>query len=247
MPLPRMPRSKILLLAVLFEGGMGLVAWLLGWLINTPPLAGCALSLVGLTIGAIATVPMLIGLVWVTVSRLPGVLHLNHLLDEGIVPMFGACTWFDLAAISASAGIGEEMLFRGFLQGWLTPRIGLIAAVVIASFLFGLMHYLSHSYFLYATLIGAYLGLLWSWTGDLLVPIAAHALYDFVALAWFVRFRKPPKDFEVGIEAGLTPLPASRTLDGATEYSLPNDGPCACRVACSSSQPWCSYRRTGQF
>ena len=38
-----------------------------------------------------------------------------------------------------------------------------------------------------AALIGAYLGLLWIWTGNLLTPMVTHAVYDFVALVYFLR------------------------------------------------------------
>ena len=37
---------------------------------------------------------------------------------------------------------------------------------------------------------GAWLGLVFHWSGSLLVPIAAHAAYDFVALIWLVRKRR---------------------------------------------------------
>jgi membrane protease YdiL (CAAX protease family) len=42
-----------------------------------------------------------------------------------------------------------------------------------------------------ATVIGAYLGVLWLWTGNLMTPIVVHALYDFVALIYLLRVHKP--------------------------------------------------------
>jgi hypothetical protein len=38
-----------------------------------------------------------------------------------------------------------------------------------------------------ATLIGAYLGVLWLAAENLLAPITTHAVYDFVALVYFLR------------------------------------------------------------
>ena len=107
-----------------------------------------------------------------------------------------------MAVISILAGLGEEMLFRGVLQatlaeaaaksldgGPLAGQIGdWLAAVVVAAF-FGLMHAVNRSYALLAGLIGLYLGGLWIWTGNLAVPITAHALYDFLALVYVVKIR----------------------------------------------------------
>ncbi|MGD0261996.1 MAG: hypothetical protein ABSD29_19690 [Verrucomicrobiota bacterium] len=38
--------------------------------------------------------------------------------------------------------------------------------------------------------IGAYLGLLWLWIGNLLTPMITHALYDFVAFVCFLSFHR---------------------------------------------------------
>ena len=43
------------------------------------------------------------------------------------------------------------------------------------------------SYAVFATLMGAYMGLVFHWTDNLLPVIIAHALYDFVALVWILR------------------------------------------------------------
>ena len=47
---------------------------------------------------------------------------------------------------------------------------------------------MSKSYFAFATLIGIYLGGLLLWTDSLLVPIVAHAVYDFIALLYGTRW-----------------------------------------------------------
>ena len=63
-----------------------------------------------------------------------------------------------------------------------------IVALVLASGLFGACHLLTWTYAILAALIGAYLGLLWIWTGNLLTPMITHAVYDFAALVYFLRF-----------------------------------------------------------
>ena len=104
---------------------------------------------------------------------------------------------WQLGVISFLAGLGEEMLFRGLLQDglahWLGNSFGLgeaaglWLAVGLASTLFGLLHWISPFYALVAGLIGAYLGWWRVQSGNLLGPIVAHALYDFVALVYLTK------------------------------------------------------------
>jgi len=112
--------------------------------------------------------------------------------EEVVRPLFRPCAWYDLAAISILAGVGEEVLFRGVLQnvlgGWLGPWIGMLAA----SILFGLCHLITPTYALVAGVIGFYLGWLWVTTGNLGVPIVVHALYDFIALVYLAKKKVTP-------------------------------------------------------
>ena len=116
-------------------------------------------------------------------------------VDETVVPLFRACHTMDLALIAALAGLGEEMLFRGVLQRAIigeTPTefqtwLGIVAAGVV----FGMAHRITWTYAALATIIGIYLGWLLEATGNLLAPIAAHGVYDFLALVYLVRVRKP--------------------------------------------------------
>jgi hypothetical protein len=92
-----------------------------------------------------------------------------------------------LALLAALAGIGEELLFRGVLQVGLARVLPDAGALVAASALFGLVHFVSPAYVLLAGVVGLYLGGLFLFQGNLLVPIIAHALYDFVALIYVTR------------------------------------------------------------
>ncbi len=117
--------------------------------------------------------------------------RLNRLVSEVIVPLVRHSSVLEFLTISLLAGVGEELLFRGVLQAllarWTTPVVGL----ALASLLFGLAHALSVSYAVLATLFGVYLGAIWLVSGNLLVAIAAHALYDFITLVYLV-WRDPP-------------------------------------------------------
>ena len=106
-------------------------------------------------------------------------------------PLFGNWSVLQLCVISLVAGISEEAFFRGAIQGSLADRVNVIVAVVLASALFGAFHLLTWTYAVIAAFIGAYLGLLWIWTENLLTPMITHAVYDFVALVYFCRVRRP--------------------------------------------------------
>jgi membrane protease YdiL (CAAX protease family) len=101
-----------------------------------------------------------------------------------VTPLFAECTWLDFAVISLVAGVGEESIFRGVLQYGLVSWVGAVGAIVIAAAVFGLVHWVTPMYAFYATLMGLYLGWLFVWFDNLLVPMMVHGLYDFVALVY---------------------------------------------------------------
>jgi len=83
-------------------------------------------------------------------------------------------TALDIVLLSAAAGFAEEMFFRGLLQSY----IGIIGSAVV----FGLLHALTPAYFVMATAIGLYFGYLYEVSGNLLLPMTGHAIYDIFAL-----------------------------------------------------------------
>jgi membrane protease YdiL (CAAX protease family) len=105
--------------------------------------------------------------------------------------MFGGASFAQLAIVSLAAGFGEELLFRGLIQAglsrWMGGLEGQITALVIASMLFGVCHWLNATYAALAVLAGAYFGGLLLLTDNILAPITAHAVYDFLALVHLVE------------------------------------------------------------
>jgi hypothetical protein len=100
-------------------------------------------------------------------------------LEEEVFPLFQSLSTRDVVVLVVLAGVGEEILFRGAIQ----QEIGLWGASV----LFGILHGPSRSLWVlavWATLMGAALGLLYQASGNLVVPALAHALYDGVALGY---------------------------------------------------------------
>lgn len=196
-----MPRSQMVLIAVAVEGGMVLVGWGLGMMLGTPAFGQLRLTGAAVGYGVLACVPMLLGLAWVVRSRWAPLVRFRETIDRGVAPLFAHCTVLDLAVISALAGIGEEVLFRGVMQTALVGGIGLWPAVALTSVVFGLAHAVTVTYAVYATLVGGYLGVLLIASDNLLVPVVAHGLYDFLALVYLVFYYRPaqPAEGEEGL------------------------------------------------
>jgi membrane protease YdiL (CAAX protease family) len=174
-------------LAVAFEGGLAALAWGAAWLLGLPLANWLWWDPLDVVLGVAACLPML-GLFWMCLhAPLPPLQRLRELSRTLIRPLFAGCDLAELALISLMAGLSEELLFRGVLQTFLTDRLGLWAGLALASLIFGLLHAITPTYAVFATLLGAYLGALWELNGNLLVVIVAHGLYDFLALVYLTR------------------------------------------------------------
>lgn len=89
--------------------------------------------------------------------------------------------WPDLLWLGLLPGMSEELLFRGVMLS----DLGMDAtAVVITSLCFGILHFSGPqqwSYVVWATLVGLALGYSAVATGNLLVPIVAHILTNWIS------------------------------------------------------------------
>ena len=178
-------------MAVAVEGGIAAAALVGAWIFQislreqfAPWGESLAIAVVR---GVLATLPMLIAF-WILVnSRMPRLRALREQVEWLVKEMFPTGDVFQFAMVAALAGVGEELLFRGILQtkiaDWTTPAVGLI----LASLLFGLAHALSVLYFAFAVAVGAFLGWLAMQYDDLVAPMIAHGLYDFVALVYLSK------------------------------------------------------------
>ena len=104
---------------------------------------------------------------------------LRRLYREILTPLFAHVSLADILIISALAGLGEELLFRGAWQAAFGP--------VIASLAFGLCHIGSRGTIIlgvWAAIVGGYFAWLTYAMAGLLAPILAHALYDAIALSY---------------------------------------------------------------
>ncbi|WP_394985228.1 CPBP family intramembrane glutamic endopeptidase [Cellvibrio sp.] len=103
--------------------------------------------------------------------------------------IFSSYSWMHLACVATLAGVGEELLFRGFLQIWLSNHFTITWAILIASIIFGLLHYLSHAYFISVTLMSIAFGVAYYITDSLLMVMVWHGVYDFIALFVLIKYQ----------------------------------------------------------
>lgn len=193
--------DAIVLFAVFFEGGLAPLSLILGWFLNRPPLLHFSWSAGDALIGAAAAIPPV--LFFLAMLRWPfgPFAGLKRFIDDEFVPLLVNSTWSDIALIAISAGVGEEMLFRGVFQSALIGSTGLVAGLILASLLFGLLHPISILYATVGFAMGIYLGGLFLITDNLLAAMMAHAVYDFLLMAYLLRIHDPNRPRENPIAA----------------------------------------------
>lgn len=176
---------------MLFEGALVVLALVLAPIFGVRPWEDLGFSYHAMLVGLLGTVPMVLGFLILLRASWRWVQSLHSIIEQTLLPLFKDVGVLGIALVALFAGIGEELLFRGVFQAGLEQWLGSVVGLIIASLLFGLAHYVTHAYFLFTVVAGLYLGLLYQWTGNLLVPILVHALYDFIALKLYLSRRTP--------------------------------------------------------
>ncbi len=192
--------------AVILEMGLGLLAIVIGWVIGPDPRAyvpkwdpsDYAAIGWGVLYGLAATIPLVVFVE--AFKRIPWkpIRDLELLGNDGLLKSLLSLSPLELVLISLCAGVGEELLFRGWMLPWMAggsmqgavslwrlPDVEtaeLWAAIIGSSVAFGLVHPISKLYVVIAGLMGLYFGILMVWSGNLLVPIIAHSAYDAAEL-----------------------------------------------------------------
>lgn len=145
-----------------------------------PPLLAVALGVAGGT----ATYGLMF---WLTrFERLSPPSLRRHLRD--LYAFANGYSWGVLIILSLLAGLGEELLFRGVIQGGIAGFSHEVVAVGVAAVLFGLVHCLSLAYFLVATLLGALLGAVYTLSDSIVLVIVWHSVYDLTVLVLLRKF-----------------------------------------------------------
>jgi membrane protease YdiL (CAAX protease family) len=187
-PLLPLSRGALWKVTLGVEGGLLAAAVLVGLVLDEPfwmdgtvdpaAVAGGIVSgilLLGVAVGAVEAPLRFMAAIRTDVDR--------------VMVLFHRATVVDFLAISLLAGAGEEALFRGVLQPAVAAHLGTPMAILLVSVAFGLMHCVSRSYVIFSGALGAAFGFMYAASGNILVPMVAHAAYDFVALVYGVRLR----------------------------------------------------------
>jgi len=88
--------------------------------------------------------------------------------------------WFD--ALGLTAGICEEVVYRGYLLAVLAALVGTVGAVALSALVFGLAHaYQGVRGVAGTALAGAVAAALVVWTGALWAPMLLHAVVDWTS------------------------------------------------------------------
>jgi len=174
-------RRWLLTVAIAGETALALAGLAVAWLAGSRVDISCGFSIANLAYGTAVALGFA-ALLFLVLREAPEAWpfdQFRRFSRDVLRPLFASARPVDLALISLAAGVGEEILFRGALQ----PLIGLVPA----SLVFGLCHLAGRDTIplaVWAALIGTALGALMNATGGLAAPIAAHAVYDVLALAY---------------------------------------------------------------
>lgn len=160
------------------------IAWLTGTelgLLLTPNIAS---TLAGLQIAA----PLVALFFTLRCVRWRPIRRIYEVVTQLLGPALKSYSWWQMAAIALGAGVSEELLFRGVLQGWAT-RAHLAIGLIVPNLVFGLLHAVTWTYAVFACCIGFYLScsLVVVPNANLWSVILAHAAYDFIAFEVIAR------------------------------------------------------------
>lgn len=186
--------SHLVVWACLFEAMLIPLAVLLSWPLGVDPWQDLAVSLDALALGGLATGVLLILLGLGAGSRARWNVDLQARVNELLQRLFPDGPTSAVPVLAVLAGLGEELLFRGVIQTALVQSTSPTIGVVLASLLFGLVHWVTFAYFLLAAAMGLYLGWLYHLTGNLMVVVLVHSLYDWAAILYYLRRRQPAGD-----------------------------------------------------
>jgi uncharacterized protein len=99
--------------------------------------------------------------------------HVKALLPHTLTEL----RWFN--AVAVTAGVCEELMFRGFLIWYLAHFTGMVQAALLSSLSFGIGHaYQGPRYVVITGLLGAFLAGIYLLSGSLILSMTIHALMD---------------------------------------------------------------------
>ncbi len=170
-----------------FEGALALVAIVIALIFGLSPWLTVIFDTDALVWSVLATFALVVAVLGLMQLPWRWVKNLDQIVREHLLPLFRDAGPMAVLGVALMAGIGEELLFRGVIQAGLSGLVGPVTALALASLLFGFAHALNAAYFVLTCLMGLYLGWLYQVTGNLLVPITVHFLYDWIVLSRYLH------------------------------------------------------------
>jgi len=161
---------------------MAAVALLLGDWLGTDPMGHTRVLWSAVPLGFLSAGPLLLALgVLLAWPGEEGRAFVDRATTR-VAPLFARAGLGTLLIVAVSAGVGEELLFRGVVQPGFIAWLGTAPGLLLASLIFGAVHWLSPGYAVAAAIGGLYFGVVAILSGNLFIPMLGHALYDLVAL-----------------------------------------------------------------
>lgn len=182
-PQQKPTRSQFLKLATWFEGSLVLIAYIIGWFTDIDPYRALRLDASTVFFGFLGTAPLYFVFVLTFRSANHALRTIRHFLLDHMGPILASAKGWELGYLALLAGVTEETLFRGVMQPLIETHWGWFAGLILSNVFFALAHAITKMYALLAGLTGIYLGIALDLSGtrDLGIPIAIHAIYDYLA------------------------------------------------------------------
>lgn len=186
----RILRWAGIIYGALLGTGYGWMAWVGGgWaaarrgLVGPNPFEALALGVV--VGGVIVLVSEMLARYWSTARA----------LEAEFRAILGPLAVIDCVLLATLSALGEEIFFRGGLQGWLLTVVSPAWSLTLTALLFGLMHFPMKPVFYWWTVFAILMGFLFGWLarveGGLVAPIVVHAVVNGGNLWRMTRSRSP--------------------------------------------------------
>ena len=176
-------------LAIWFEGGLGVAALVMAWLVGVNIQGDLKIEFSAFVWAVAGTFPLFLLLLLFDRYPLGSLYPIKRVLIDILGPCLSLCSTRKLLILALTAGVSEELLFRGVLQPWFENLWGITTALILSNVLFGLAHAVTLTYAVLAGLIGVYLAIFFD-IGEqrnLLIPMLIHGIYDFLAFLVVAR------------------------------------------------------------
>lgn len=186
-PPPQASDSRAFLVVILGTVALGVAACVVSFILGVPLGETLRPNLRDFAVGIAATAPLAGFLWWFSNTTLEHFAAFRRSQIKFFAEIGFEFTPARIALMAIAAGVSEELFFRGVLQTWIVGFAPVAAAIALSNIVFGLLHMRTALYAVIAGLVGVYLGVLYALVDNLIAPMAAHALYDAIALEYTRR------------------------------------------------------------